>query len=393
MTPAGRPDIQREALRSATLAPMPATGLPNATWSARPRRHAALGRALAAVARPGDLALPVGRSRRRQDPVRQGVRGRPRRRPTRSARRASSSWPSTRAGCRCSTSTCTGSPTPSDALAGGLLDERQADRRHARSNGPSGSAGDPAADAPRRPRSTGPGDDPRDDRARVARARATRRYLEAAPMTGADDAGASSWRIDTATTRIVVAMGSARRRTLDGPRPGPRATATARRCCPPIERLLGEQDIATLAARRRSWSARARARSPACASGSRRPRRSPTGSACRSSASRPREALLAARRARRDRRRSLLLPAGPSDRIVVRDGRPARACCPGGQRARARPATSALVAVDLDGRAPADAPRRGEAARAGSRPALLRSGPPGCAPATPTIWPARARIT
>ena len=68
----------------------------------------------------------------------------------------------------------------------------------------------------------------------------------------------------------------------------------------------------------------------------------------------------------------LLLPAGPSDRLVVRPGAPAR-LVPGGSD----PGLSddeTIVAVDLPDRAPADALARGETARAGLGQALLRIG-------------------
>jgi tRNA threonylcarbamoyl adenosine modification protein YeaZ len=68
----------------------------------------------------------------------------------------------------------------------------------------------------------------------------------------------------------------------------------------------------------------------------------------------------------------LLLPAGPSDRLVVPHGGPARVL-----QAGAEPtidAAARLVAVDLAGRAPADAVERGEAARAGLGAALVTLG-------------------
>jgi tRNA threonylcarbamoyl adenosine modification protein YeaZ len=68
----------------------------------------------------------------------------------------------------------------------------------------------------------------------------------------------------------------------------------------------------------------------------------------------------------------LLLPAGPSDRIVVRAGtRPVPLA------AGEEPDLSSgerLVAIDLEGRAPDDALARGEIARAGLGQALLRAG-------------------
>ena len=68
----------------------------------------------------------------------------------------------------------------------------------------------------------------------------------------------------------------------------------------------------------------------------------------------------------------LLLPAGPSDRILVRPGeRPV--LLPGGRDPGLAPGEW-LVAVDLDGRAPADAVVRGERARHGLGVALIRIG-------------------
>lgn len=68
----------------------------------------------------------------------------------------------------------------------------------------------------------------------------------------------------------------------------------------------------------------------------------------------------------------LLLPAGPSDRLVVRSGvRPVP--LPAGEEPVVETGER-LIAVDLDGRAPDDAVARGEAARAGLGQALLRAG-------------------
>ena len=68
----------------------------------------------------------------------------------------------------------------------------------------------------------------------------------------------------------------------------------------------------------------------------------------------------------------LLLPAGPSDRILVRPGaRPE--LLPGGTEPDLAPGER-LVAVDLEGRAPGDAVERGELARNGLGAALIRLG-------------------
>jgi tRNA threonylcarbamoyl adenosine modification protein YeaZ len=68
----------------------------------------------------------------------------------------------------------------------------------------------------------------------------------------------------------------------------------------------------------------------------------------------------------------LLLPAGPSDRIVVRAGR-APALLPGGVDPGLADG-EVMVAIDLDGRAPADASARGDRARDGLAAALMRLG-------------------
>lgn len=74
----------------------------------------------------------------------------------------------------------------------------------------------------------------------------------------------------------------------------------------------------------------------------------------------------------REGRPVLLLPAGPSDRILVRPGeRPE--LLPGGTEPDLA-SGEWLVAVDLQDRAPADAVERGERAREGLGPTLLRLG-------------------
>ena len=71
---------------------------------------------------------------------------------------------------------------------------------------------------------------------------------------------------------------------------------------------------------------------------------------------------------------ALLAPAGPSDRVLARVGE-VPLILPGGTEPDL-PAGTTLVAVDLDGRAPADALARGEAARTGLGAALLAAGAP-----------------
>jgi tRNA threonylcarbamoyl adenosine modification protein YeaZ len=69
---------------------------------------------------------------------------------------------------------------------------------------------------------------------------------------------------------------------------------------------------------------------------------------------------------------ALLLPAGASDRILVRTGRQP-ALLPGGVNPELA-AGELLVAVDLDGRAPTEASARGDRARDGLGAAMMRLG-------------------
>lgn len=68
----------------------------------------------------------------------------------------------------------------------------------------------------------------------------------------------------------------------------------------------------------------------------------------------------------------LLLPAGPNDRVAVRSGRPPE-LLPGGEEPTID-VRDRVVAVDLEGRAPAAAVARGDAARDGLGRALFRIG-------------------
>jgi tRNA threonylcarbamoyl adenosine modification protein YeaZ len=68
----------------------------------------------------------------------------------------------------------------------------------------------------------------------------------------------------------------------------------------------------------------------------------------------------------------LLLPAGASDRIVVRPGQPPE-LLPGGRDPELDDG-EVLVAIDLDGRAPNDASARGTRARDGLAASLMRLG-------------------
>jgi hypothetical protein len=66
------------------------------------------------------------------------------------------------------------------------------------------------------------------------------------------------------------------------------------------------------------------------------------------------------------------MPAGPNDRLAIRAGEPP-VLLPGGTEPELVDGDE-LIAVDLEGRAPADAVARGERARDGLAAALVRLG-------------------
>ncbi len=185
--------------------------------------------------------------------------------------------------------------------------------------------------------------------------------------------------IDTATTRVVGATGS-----LEGPVDGlPTGIAGYRHgetLLPTIGRFLGEQNI-----RKARLIGIVVGIGPGAFTGLRVGIATAKGLAHGfglpivgvSTA----EALLEGARAGADEgapdgdcagRPVLLLPAGPSDRIVIRAGAPPE-LLPGGTEPNLA-AGEWLMAVDLEGRAPADALVRGERARDGLGPTLLRLG-------------------
>lgn len=84
-------------------------------------------------------------------------------------------------------------------------------------------------------------------------------------------------------------------------------------------------------------------------------------------------ALLASASSAGVERPVLLVPAGAADRVLVRPGG-APELLPGGTEPELDPAGESLVAVDLDGRAPADALERGTMALEGLGAALLALG-------------------
>jgi tRNA threonylcarbamoyladenosine biosynthesis protein TsaB len=173
--------------------------------------------------------------------------------------------------------------------------------------------------------------------------------------------------IDTATTRVVIATGSPGG-DVDGVSTWPAGHRHGETLLPSIGRFLGEQNI-----RRSRLSGVIVGTGPGAFTGLR------VGIATAKGIAHglgipvvgvsTGEALIAASGVEDA---VLLMPAGPSDRLVMRRG------------ARAEPLPAAtepdlasgetLVAIDLDGRAPDDALARGEAARARFGHELIRLG-------------------
>ncbi len=194
--------------------------------------------------------------------------------------------------------------------------------------------------------------------------------------------------IDTATTRIVVATGSADGAVLAAA-DWPAGYRHGETLLPAVERLLGDAGLA-----RDAIDAVIVGTGPGTFTGLRVGIATAKGIAhglgCPIVGVATGTALIAA--AAEDLgvasgRIRLLLPAGPTDRILVRDG-VAPTLLPAGVPADelaveaagpdATPAGGAgafiEVALDLDGRAPAEACERGERARAGLAAALVRLG-------------------
>jgi tRNA threonylcarbamoyl adenosine modification protein YeaZ len=173
--------------------------------------------------------------------------------------------------------------------------------------------------------------------------------------------------IDTSTTRVVIATGSPDG-TVDGVSTWEAGHRHGETLLPSIGRFLGEQNI-----RRSRLSGIVVGTGPGAFTGLRVGIATAKGLAHGlriplvgvSSA----EALIAA--AGVDHA-VLLLPAGPSDRVMVRAGEAPR-LLPGGTDPDLH-AADVLVAVDLAGRAPDDAVARGEAARHGLGTVLLQAG-------------------
>jgi tRNA threonylcarbamoyladenosine biosynthesis protein TsaB len=194
-------------------------------------------------------------------------------------------------------------------------------------------------------------------------------------MTGSTHDGrrAAVLAIDCATTQVVVATGSPAGQ-IDGLTTWPAGYRHGETLLPTIGRFLGEQNI-----RRSRLAAIIVGTGPGAFTGLR------VGIATAKGLAHgldlpligvsTGEALLEAAAAS-DRSAGvtpvLLLPAGPSDRILVRRGMPPEHLVAGTEPGLA--AGEVLVAIDLDRRAGRDATERGEAARAGLGAALVRLG-------------------
>lgn len=189
-------------------------------------------------------------------------------------------------------------------------------------------------------------------------------------MTAGDGRRQAILAIDTATSRVVIATGSP-----DGVADGFSSWVVGHRhgetLLPSIGRFLGEQNI-----RRSRLVGIVVGSGPGAFTGLRVGMATAKGMAHglriplvgASTA----EALLGAIDGHEGQALVLLLPAGSSDRVMVRPGQAPRLLAGGMEPDLAD--DELLVAVDLDGRAPADAVARGEQARDGLGQALLRLG-------------------
>lgn len=207
-------------------------------------------------------------------------------------------------------------------------------------------------------------------------------------MTGSTHDGrrAAILAIDCATTQVVVASGSPAGR-IDGLTTWPAGYRHAETLLPTIGRFLGEQNI-----RRSRLTGIVVGTGPGAFTGLRVGLATAKGlahglglplvgistgeallaAAAATSAAATSAAATADGGGTADGTLVLLLPAGPSDRIVIRHGAPPALLVAGTEPDLAPGET--LIAIDLDGRAPAAALERGEAARAGLGAALIRLG-------------------
>jgi tRNA threonylcarbamoyl adenosine modification protein YeaZ len=183
--------------------------------------------------------------------------------------------------------------------------------------------------------------------------------------------------LDTATTRIVVATGSPDGR-IDGLTTWPAGYRHGETLLPAIGRFLGEQNI-----RRSRLTGIVVGTGPGAFTGLRVGLATAKGLAHGLGipivgVSTGQALITAARAAQGDDPRRgggdpvLLLPAGPSDRILVRHGRPPELLVAGSEPALE--AGETLVAIDLEDRVDPPALERGETARAGLGAALIELG-------------------
>ncbi|TMC66267.1 MAG: tRNA (adenosine(37)-N6)-threonylcarbamoyltransferase complex dimerization subunit type 1 TsaB [Chloroflexi bacterium] len=198
--------------------------------------------------------------------------------------------------------------------------------------------------------------------------------MTASPRRRHDGRNRAILAIDTATSRVVVAVG-----TVDGEPLGlstwPAEHRHGEQLLQSIERVLGEANI-----RRSRLEAIVAGTGPGAFTGLRVGLATAKGLA--HGLARPlvgvptSDALVEAAGLAEGIATSrvvLLLPAGPSDRVVARVGTPARLVAGGGELDGLH-ADDVLVAVDLDNRAPRDEVARGARARDGLGAALLRLG-------------------
>ncbi len=173
--------------------------------------------------------------------------------------------------------------------------------------------------------------------------------------------------MDTATSHVVVALGTGDGRLL-AETSWPAGHRHGERLLPSIEALLREHGV-----ERTAITGVVVGTGPGAFTGLRvglaTAKALAHGLGCPIAGVATSEALIAASGADRV---VLLLPAGPSDRVAARAGRPAT-LVPSGSEPALEP-DERLVAVDLDGRAPADAVARGERARQGLARELVRLG-------------------
>jgi tRNA threonylcarbamoyl adenosine modification protein YeaZ len=179
--------------------------------------------------------------------------------------------------------------------------------------------------------------------------------------------------IDTATTRVVVAVGDRHGRPL-GQSTWLAGYRHGEQLLPSIGRLLGEANI-----RRSRLEAVIVGTGPGAFTGLRVGIATAKGLAhglgvpiVGVATSTALIAAAAASEGIAEARIVLLVPAGPSDRVVCRRGLPPR-LLPGGSEPSLG-SNDVLVAVDLQGRAPDAAAAAGERARDGLAPELLRLG-------------------